>query len=92
MLDREIQLGLNKVYFERYENAIKRYGYTGVVRDQGFEEISREINLDYADFQKDKHSAHYLYYKNEFIVDHGNYDTNKLLLLGFLLCSHQDSV
>lgn len=53
-------------------------------------EISREINLDYEDMIKDRNSVAHLYYQSKYIFDHGNYDAHKLLILGFLLCRHQD--
>jgi hypothetical protein len=53
-------------------------------------EIAREINLDFDDMQKDRNSAAHHYYKSKFIFDHGHYNANRLLILGFLLCKHVD--
>ena len=74
VLDRELNLGLSKVYFETFEAAVKRYGYTGKLNDEGMNEIAKEINLDFDDMQNDRNSAAHHYYKSKFIFDHGNYD------------------
>lgn len=85
-----MKLGLSRIYYETYEAAVKRYGYTGKIQDEAISEISKEINLDYKTMTTDRNSPSHLYYQSKFIFDHGNYDANKLLILGFLLCRHTD--
>lgn len=52
------------------------------------EEIASVINLDFSDLQS-RNTTSYFFYKSPLIFDKGNYFTDKLLILGFILCRHQ---
>jgi hypothetical protein len=82
-------LHLSGVRFDVYEGAIKRYGYVGRIRDESLKEISSDINLD-ANKLADNASYVSRTYKASKAFDHGNYDVEHLLILGYLLCYHED--
>lgn len=79
---------LQNVRFDVFEGAIKRYGYVGRVRDDSLKEISNEINID-ANKLAENDSYLSRTYKANKAFDHGNYDVEHLLVLGFLLCYHE---
>lgn len=77
--------------FETYENAIKRYGYTGRINDQILNEVASEIHLNPKDLT-DRATVSHFYYQADHSFNHGNYDSQKILLLGLLLCGHRDTI
>lgn len=77
--------------FETFETCIKRYGYTGRLNDSIFEEISSEIHLTAGELP-DRNSIIHFYYQAEHGFDHGVYKTQKILLLGALLCCHRNNI
>jgi hypothetical protein len=77
------------VRFDVFEGAIKRYGYIGRIRDESLIEISRDINLDTVKLQDDTSYVSRTY-KAKKCFDHGNYEVEYLLVLGFLLCYHEN--
>lgn len=50
-------------------------------------EIKNDIHLEH-DELRDTHSLTHFYYQAPFGFDHGNYHTEFMLMLGFLLCKH----
>ena len=88
VVDRELKIKLEGVAFDTFEYAIKRYGYIGQVTDTSLSEVSDMINLR-ADDLPDRNSVVHYYYQAEHGFDHGNYKTQVILVLGFLLCAHK---
>ena len=87
-MNQERQLGLGCVNYSIYEGAIKRYGYTGRVRDDSLKEIADYINLTPKQLDEaDSYTAKTYRAKKAF--HQGNYDVEYLLVLGFLLCNHE---
>ena len=89
VLEGEKQLRLAGVRFDIFEGAIKRYGYVGRVRDESLREVHSDINLDLSKFN-DTESYVSKTYKAKRAFDHGNYDVEHLLILGFLLTHHEN--
>ena len=54
------------------------------------EEIAGEINLNLSAFKNDKNSPTFIYYRSKQWFEKGNFDTEKLLKMGFVLTSHKD--
>lgn len=54
------------------------------------EEIAGEINLNLSAFKNDQNSPTFIYYRSKQWFEKGNFDTEKLLKLGFVLSSHKD--
>ena len=84
---RELQLGLSSVPYPLYEAAIKRYGYVGQVRDETLLEVAGDIHLNYSKLN-DAHTSVNHFYRASRCFDHGNYNSEYLLVLGFLLAHH----
>jgi hypothetical protein len=78
---------LSGVLYDVYESAIKRYGYVGRVRDESLKEVSDHINLSYSRLN-DENSAVNHFYRASKGFDHGNYNVEHMLVLGFLNCAH----
>jgi hypothetical protein len=89
-MDREMKMGLNKVSFERYEFAIKRYGYIGELTDDAFKEINSDIGISYKEVT-DRNAIEHIYFQSPNTFDHGKYKTEALLHLGYVLCAHKDT-
>jgi hypothetical protein len=89
-MDREMKMGLNKVSFDRYEFAIKRYGYMGELTDEAFKEINSDIGISYKEVT-DRNAIEHIYFQSKFTFDHGKYNTLSLLHLGYILCAHKDT-
>jgi hypothetical protein len=85
-----MHLQLHKVAFEIFETCIKRYGYTGRLNDHIFEEIGHDIHLNAKELT-DRNSIIHFYYQADHAFDHGNYNTQKILLLGVLLSCHRNN-
>ena len=80
-----MKLKLGHVSYEAYERGVKRYGYTGRLTDQTLREVKTELHLNPEEL-RDRDSLTHFYYQSEQAFDHGNYHTQQLLVLGFLLC------
>lgn len=87
IIDRELKMHLYTVRYDTFERAVKRYGYTGRLTDTMFLEVQDIIRVSVDDL-KDRNSITHFYFQNNFGFDHGNYDTQKVLLIGFLHCVH----
>jgi hypothetical protein len=85
----EEKVGLWGVKYDAFEAAITRYGYTGRLTDTTLAEIKDEINLN-VDVLSDPLNEIHFYYQADVGFEKGNYETNKILLLGFLMC-YQDN-
>lgn len=71
--------------------AIKRYGYLGRLQDNLLMEVSNLIKIKNFDKVQDTNQIMHYYYQGEHCFHQGNYDTKKILLLGFLLAKHKDN-
>jgi hypothetical protein len=87
--NREEKIGLWGVRYDVFEAAITRYGYRGRLTDVTLAEVKDEINLN-PDLLVDPISEVHFYYQAEVGFEKGNYETNKILLLGFLMCSQDN--
>ena len=90
LIDRELQLGLSACNFDTFERCIKRFGYTGRVTDTTLEEVRSEIHVKTEDLTNRNEITHF-YFQDDRVFDHGNYNPDKLLVLGFLLCKHKST-
>ena len=50
IVDKELVLHLATVQYESYEYAIKRYGFTGSLTEEGMTEVKDYLNLDTSNF------------------------------------------
>ncbi len=81
-------LGIAGTRYSVYEHCLKRYGYVGgTVTDAGLNQISNETGIDMSDIDHQGSFAHHCF-RNGKVMDHGNYNVEYLLLLGFLTCFH----
>lgn len=83
-----MELELYKVNFDYFETSLKRNGHIGRHRDCTLKIIKKEINFS-PERVADRNDIHHFYYRNDFVFDQGNYNTQKILLLAFLMCHHE---
>ena len=88
VLHREKKMQLNTVKYENFERSVQRFGYVGKLTDSTLKEISEEIRISDMKDIHDRNEYPYFYYHSQKVFDHGNYDSRRLLMMGFVLTSH----
>lgn len=74
LFNKECQLGLNKINFEQFRAAIKRFGYQSDLNDQHMHSISKQINININELDNFEKSIACTYYKDpEFVLVKGRY-------------------
>ncbi|CDW79480.1 UNKNOWN [Stylonychia lemnae] len=86
--EREWKLNLCKVKYSEYERAIQRFGYTGHIQDQSLQELQDVINFDLGK-AKNRNDIYHYYYQSPYIFNKGDYKSRQLLLMGYILTSHE---
>eukprot|EP00349_Pseudokeronopsis_sp_Brazil_P003039 CAMPEP_0202957524 /NCGR_PEP_ID=MMETSP1396-20130829/1891_1 /ASSEMBLY_ACC=CAM_ASM_000872 /TAXON_ID= /ORGANISM="Pseudokeronopsis sp., Strain Brazil" /LENGTH=168 /DNA_ID=CAMNT_0049675035 /DNA_START=45 /DNA_END=551 /DNA_ORIENTATION=+ len=89
----ERELGLSKVSYITYRDAIKRYGYNDIpFTHHILTYIGPKINIKGEDFDKEEGEDQFkqvcLTFKSDYLFHEGAYDVRKLIVLGFTLCKH----
>ena len=84
----ERKLGLAKVPFSVFRQAVKKYGYKGLLQESHLREIAREINLDFEQLHVANSEVARVYKSERLLDTGGNYVVREFLHLGFLLCNH----
>ena len=87
LVSTERKIGLSKVSFAVYRQAIKLYGYKGELTERQLAAVAKDINLDVSELADEK-SEYSQVYKSEWLYDEDNFMVRPLLSLGFLLCNH----
>ena len=76
---------MSNVDYRDFERCLKRFGYTGRLTDNLLTEIQDDIHLRAGELRDNTSATHY-YYQADHAFEKGNYDTQKLLVLGLLMC------
>nr|ACK37610.1 hypothetical protein [Kahliella matisi] len=87
IFNKEKQLGLGATHYPFFQDVIKRYGYVGQVRDSSLKEVQNEINISFKKLDEQGTPLNQ-YFRAEKGFDHGNYDVEYILALGYLNCYH----
>ena len=61
-----------------------------MIKKKHFKKIAQDLRFDSSDLD-DPESAVSIVYNSEFVRNGKKYDCSKLLLIGWLLCSHVDT-
>ena len=83
----ETKLAINKIEYEIFERAVKRFGYAVQLTDECWKATMAETTID---VEKLKEPGNILksYFQHENVCNHGRYDTKKVLYIAFLHCKH----
>jgi len=74
--------------FGQFESCIKRYAWVGgTFTDVAIKEIENETGIKFDDLEDESSFAHHAF-RHSKVFDHGNYNSEDILLLGFLSCYH----
>ena len=85
----ECKLELQKVEFRTFQAAIKRFGYRIQLNEDHLRAIAPEIRLNVDKMLADSNSVYALtYLDTEFAYLEGRHNVDKLMYIGWLLCSH----
>ena len=70
VFEKEKILGINKLNYEFFQGAIKRFGYLSDLNEDQMKEISKQINLEMDEIKNNELSVFKIYYKhNNFTYD-----------------------
>ena len=90
VIESERKIMLQKVPYEIFRGAIKRFGYCGDLTEKHMQQISEEILCDYDKMiNQDKSPFSIVYQDPEFKSKDKRHNVKNLLRLGWLLCKHQ---
>mmetsp|Transcript_2425 Transcript_2425/g.2374 ORF Transcript_2425/g.2374 Transcript_2425/m.2374 type:complete len:168 (+) Transcript_2425:27-530(+) len=89
----ERELGLNRVNFLVFRDAVKRYGYKNVpFTHKVLTYIGPKIGIKAEDFDQeegeDAMKEICRTFKNDYIFHEGSYNVRRLIILGFMHCKH----
>ena len=89
----EDKLDFHHIYFDQFELQIQRHGYTGLISEDVLSQEVERVPIKVKDFSNEK-SVTYKYMFHPLIFTWEptfRFETRKLLMLGFLLCSHKSN-